>query len=138
MNPSNVIKQALGDRLDGDGLQAGLRVKGMGRFRLLLFRHARGLLRLAVFEELYQLGMLRHEGGVALPERLQRVAVERGAQGVGEVRVHRVLQQIERGLQGLRRADVTRRDGGFEADEAAGVVGCNSKGLRSHDLFPLT
>ena len=61
-------------------------------------------------------------------EILERLAARaRCAQRVGEVRVHRVLQQIERGLQGLRRADVTRRDGRFEADEAAGVVGGGAK-----------
>lgn len=115
---AQVVEQALGDGFDGDGLQAGLRIEGVRRLGLLLFRHQRGFGGLAVFEELFELGMLRHEGGVALPKRLQRVAVERGAQRVGEVRVHRVLQEIERGLQGLRRADVTRRDGRFEADEA--------------------
>ena len=97
--------------------------KGFGGSGFFFFGHERGFGGLAVFEEFCKLGMLLHEGGVALPKRLQRVAVERGAQRVGEVRVHRVLQQIERGLQCLRRADVTRRDGRFEADEAAGVVG---------------
>ena len=76
---AQVVEQALGDGLDGDGLQAGLVVEGVRRLGLLLFRHEGGFGRLAVFEELCKHGMLLHEGGVAFPKRLQRVAVERGA-----------------------------------------------------------
>src|SRR5262249_21401325 len=59
---------------------------------------------------------------IALPVPTERGAFESTRNRIGQMPAARVLEDIEHGVEGLATADVARGDGGFHADEAAGVV----------------